>query len=527
MRRAIIAMLWFACGCAAAQLPGGMVFEDGNGNGVHDAGEPGIAGVAVSDGRRVVRTDAQGRYALPMLAGRTIFVVQPAGWSVPKGADGLPAFWFQQPLRAGSGLRHGGLPAGPPQSRVDFPLRRAEADDADLDVLVFADPQPKSRVDVDYYRRDIVEPLRGTNAALGLTLGDIVDDDLSLYPSIKAVTASLGVPWLHVAGNHDMDLDAKDDADALQTFRHQFGPDTFAWEEARATFVLLDDVIHRPGMKPAYIGGFRDDQFAFLEAYLPTVPKDLLLVLGMHIPLFEPPGRDTFRDADRERLFAMLREFPHVLVLSAHSHVQQHWFHDGTTGWHGTRPLHEYNVGANCGAFWSGVKDVEGIPDSTMADGTPNGHATLEVSRGGRYALAWHPARLRGDDPAFTAAMALHAPKVLREGAYPAWGVYANVFMGREDTRVEYRVDGGDWNPMEKVLQPDPRLLAENMRDDLAETLRGYDRSPEAKPSTHLWRGALPTGVGVGEHVVEVRAFDPWQGERRARTHYRLMEATP
>src|SRR3546814_6008905 len=106
--------------------------------------------------------------------------------------------------------------------------------------------------DLDHYRRDIVEPLRGTSAALGLTLGDIVDDDLSLYPDINAVTSSLNVPWLHVAGNHDMDTDAKDDADALQTFRRHFGPDTFAREEALATFVLLDDVIHRPGMKPAY-----------------------------------------------------------------------------------------------------------------------------------------------------------------------------------------------------------------------------------------------------------------------------------
>src|SRR3546814_2584313 len=97
--------------------------------------------------------------------------------------------------------------------------------------------------------------------------------------------------------------------------------------------------------------------------------------------------------------------------------------------------------------------------------------------------------------------------------------------MGRDDTRVEYRVDGGDWMPMRRVSQPDPRLLVENMRDDLAETLRGYDRSPEAKPSPHLWRGALPTGLGVGEHAVEVRAFDQWQGEQRARTHYRLMRS--
>src|SRR3546814_21123731 len=98
-----------------------------------------------------------------------------------------------------------------------------------------------------------------------------------------------------------MDTDAKDDADALQTFRRHFGPDTFAREEALAPFVLLDDVIHRPGMKPAYTGGFRHDQFAFLEAYLPTVPKERMLVLGLHIPLLAPSGRATFPDPDRQR----------------------------------------------------------------------------------------------------------------------------------------------------------------------------------------------------------------------------------
>jgi hypothetical protein len=118
--------------------------------------------------------------------------------------------------------------------------------------------------------------------------------------------------------------------------------------------------------------------------------------------------------------------------------------------------------------------------------------------------------------------MALHAPKVLRRGAYPAWGVYANVFMGQGDTRVEFRVDGGAWNPMVRVAQPDPRLVEENVRDDQAEALRGFDRSPEATPSTHLWRGALPTKLEAGEHRVEVRAFDPWRGEVTATTTYRL-----
>jgi len=155
-----------------------------------------------------------------------------------------------------------------------------------------------------------------------------------------------------------------------------------------------------------------------------------------------------------------------------------------------------------------------------MSDGTPNGFATLQVKRGGAYALAWHPAR----DPADT-QIALHAPKVLRHGAYPAWGLYANVFMGREDTRVEFRVDGGEWKPMVRVVQPDPRVTVENAKDDAAELLRGFNRSPEASPSQHLWRGALPTKIEAGEHTVEVRAFDAWRGEVRATTQYRLDDA--
>jgi len=522
----------FACllswaGNACALTPpcnGGTVFRDENGNGLRESGERGVPGVRVSDGLRIVSTDAQGRYdGLGVESGRTVFVIKPAGYGFVSRSDGLPDFWRHLQLEPGPQLKYGGIPAEFPQCR-DFALRPSPRRES-LDVLVFGDPQPKSLVDVDYFRRDIVEPLVGRHdAQLGLSLGDIANDDLSLYPAMNAVTAQLAVPWLHVAGNHDLDFDATRDADSLRTFRNHFGPDTFTWEEDEATFVVLDDVVYRPGQKPVYVGGLREEQFAFIEAYLPTLPKDRLLVLAVHIPFFNvaPPGQpETFRIDDRERLFALLQAFPHVLLLSAHSHNQRHVLHGTASGWHGAKPLHEYNVGAACGAFWSGVKDASGIPDSTMSDGTPNGYAALNVKHGGEYMLAWHPAR----DPTDT-AIALHAPKVLRRGAYPAWGVYANVFMGRDDSRVEYRIDGGAWKPMVKIAQPDPRLQIENMRDDLTDTLRGYDRSPEATPSQHLWRGALPTDLALGEHRIEVRAFDTWSGELRAQTLYRLAAAT-
>ena len=390
-------------------------------------------------------------------------------------------------------------------------------------VLVFGDPQVKSADDVDHFRRDIVEPISGTHgASLGITLGDLVDDVPALLPEVKAATASLGIPWLHAPGNHDVDPGAASDAASLAGFHRTIGPDTFARQTALANIAILDDVILLPGQKPGYIGGLREDQFAFLERWLPTLAKDRLLVLAMHIHLFDEAGKDSFRDADRERLFALLEPFPHVLVLSAHSHTQRHVFHDAATGWHGANPLHEYNVGAACGAYWSGAADAQGIPAATMADGTPNGYAMLTVKAGGEYAVAWHNARDPDDRQ-----IGLHAPKLLRRGAYPAWGVFANVYMGTDDTRVEFRVDGGDWMPMKKVLQPDPALLAENAIDDASEVLRGHDRSPEAEASTHLWRGALPTKLDAGEHVVEVRAFDRWRGEQRATTTYRLEEAPP
>ncbi|HZF97658.1 MAG TPA: calcineurin-like phosphoesterase C-terminal domain-containing protein [Pseudoxanthomonas sp.] len=499
----------------------GVVWEDRNADGRRDPGEPPLPGIRLSDGASVATTDAQGRYALPLVDGRTVFLVKPASHALPVRRNGSPDFCFNVQRRPGPALKYGGIPAQPARCRDFGLLPRAQPGAEPLEVLLFADPQVKSVRDLDYYWRDIVQPLVGEHgAALGMSLGDLMDDNLSLLPDVLRTTMSLGVPWMHLPGNHDMDLDAGSDEDALRTYRAHFGPDTYAREEAQAVFIALDNVIYSPGAKPAYTGGFRDDQFAFLEAYLPTVPRDRLLVLGMHIPLFED-GADSFRDADRQRLFELLRGFPRVLVLSGHSHAQRHWYHDAASGWQGATPLHEYNVGTACGGFWSGVKDAAGIPVATMADGTPNGYARLSINPGGAYSLSWHPAR-----DADASGMGLHAPKVLRQGAYPAWGVYANVHMGDGDSVVEYRIGEGDWKPMRKVLQPDPALLVENALDDLAAELRGYDRSPEAKPSQHLWRGALPTDLPAGEHQVRVRYRDRWRGLREARTRYRL-EAVP
>ncbi|WP_426683151.1 calcineurin-like phosphoesterase family protein [Xanthomonas translucens pv. undulosa] len=526
LRAVVLFCLLTAAAPALAQTAtiSGSVYQERDGHAGRGTGERGIAGVQVSDGVQIVRTDAQGRYRLEVEPGRTVFVIKPDGYAFASAGNGLPAYWRHYAPAGSPKLNYPGIaPTSGASDGWDFALR-AQPAAASTEVLVFADTQTASATDVGYYARDIVAPLLGkTRARLGTTLGDVVSDDLSLYPALNAETAKLGVPWFHVPGNHDLNFDAADDAGSLSSWRAVYGPDTYAAEEGGASFVFLDDVVYQPQKQPNYIGGLREDQFAFLQAYLATLPKQRLLVLGMHIPLFDAaPGKETFRHADRARLFALLQPFAQVLVLSGHSHTQRHYYHGAGDGWQGAQPLHEYNVGAACGAFWSGAKDADGIPAATMADGTPNGYALLTVQRDGRYALAYHAARAHDDAP-----MVLHAPKVLRRGAYPAWAVYANVFMGEDDSRVEYRIDDGAWKPMARVQQPDPDLLAENARDDAADALRGYDRSPEAIPSQHLWRGALPTDLGAGAHRIEVRAFDRWRGKQRASTGYRLQDAMP
>ncbi len=539
---ALTAALSFALAAPAAVLAAepaapaceGVVYADHNGNGRRDPGEAGLAGQRVSDGRRIALTDAQGRYRLPLHERASYFLIKPAGYRVAARADsGLPDYWLNRAATDGPALKYGGLPRNDAACR-DYALAPQARARAELDVLVFADPQTKNEQDVAYYRRSIVDPLRtaAASADLGLSLGDIVHDDLSLYPRLNAATASLGVPWLHAPGNHDLDFDAASDEDALSSYRHVYGPDTYAWEEAQANFVLLDDVIYRPGQKPDYIGGLREDQFQFLEAYLASADRRRLLVLGLHIPLFDAaPGRESFRRADRERLFALLREFPHVLVLSGHSHTQRHVHHDARSGWHGARPLHEYNVGAACGAFWSGLKGADGLPDATMSDGTPNGHARLRIGADAAYRLRWQPAPSAGRALAGASVssdfLRVYAPRILRRGSYPIRGVYANVFMGGEGSRVEYRIGQGEWTPMRRVDQADPALQAENARDDAAQALRGYDRAAIATPSPHLWNAPLPTDLAAGEHRIEVRVFDAWEGEQRLATAYRLVDAEP
>ena len=482
--------LALAAGVAASSATvRGVVFEDRNGNGVRDAGEPGIAGVAVSDGTVVALTDAEGRYEFAAQDGATLFVIKPRGWRPPASAQNLPQFYRR-------------VAPGTTATAVDFPLLKNEEADH-FRVLLLTDPQPASLKEVGYFDRTIIDGLAGTHdIAFSVTLGDVIYDRHELYAPLTAAMARIGLPSYQVPGNHDLDLGAASDRGATASFEQAYGPSTYAFHYGRVLFVALNDVRFLGG--PRYIGGLREDQFVVLENLLRVTPRDVLVVLMMHIPWFypNPSNAETFRVADRARLFALLQDRPHNLWLSGHTHYQRHVFYGAADGWYGAEPLHEYNVAAACGSFWGGPPDASGIPVATMADGTPHGYGILTVD-GAAVRLDYRAARHAANDQ-----IGLYAPMAVKpHTGYISY--YANVFNGHDGWKVESRVDGLAWNGMRRVIDWDPAYAKLYLDQDTQATPLATPRLPDPVVCYHLWRSYLPADLAAGTHVIEVRATDP------------------
>jgi len=483
----------------------GVVFHDRDGDAARGAGEPGLEGVAVSNGREVARTDAEGRYRLPVDDDTILFVVKPSGWRTPMSRDRLPSFFYiHKPAGSAPGLRFPGVaPTGPLPASVDFPLApQAEADR--FRVIVFGDTQPYDLEQLDYLSRDVIAELIGTDAAFGFTLGDLVGDDLSLFEPLSRAIARIGVPWYNVIGNHDMNYDARDDAGSDETFERVYGPSTYAFEYAGAHFLVLDDVIYGgadrdPPSTQNYRGGFGADQLDFLRAYLADVPREALVVALMHMPLAGPP---PFGFEQGRELLALLGGRPNTLSFSSHTHMQYQLFLGPEAGFQGPAQHLHVNQAAVAGSWWLGAKDELGIPHATMRCGAPNGWSILEID-GPRFRLRFQAARRPASHQ-----MSIFAPALVASQEAGATEVLVDMFAGSDRSRVEMKLgDTTSWQTLERVERPDPFYLELLAREAALGGKLGRPLPPAAT-SLHLWRGTLPANPPPGTHTLEVRSTD-------------------
>ena len=489
------------------EMVGGVVFSDLNKDGIRQDAEPGIAGVLVSNGLQVTRTDAQGRYALPARADMDVTVIQPAGWRVPVDERQLPQFAFS--WKAGGTpepLRFGGLPdPGPLPERVDFPLWPA-AEGESFRCAVVGDSQTYSNDEVGFFRSSSVIDLLDEGLGDGdcmIYVGDVMGDDLDLLDRLLSVGATVGVPQWLVFGNHDLDFDATDPAHSADSWRRVAKPAYYAFEIGQVTFIALNNVVYpcgeedarRPGRefcleeRPRYNGRVPEIQMQWLANLLAHIPEERLIVLLHHVPLI------SFSDADRAvhqtdnaaELHALLTGRP-ALSLAGHTHSVENlepgeWY----AGWQeqvgvGPLPFRHIIAGAASGAWWQGNFDIDGIPMALQRMGVPRGMVMLDFDSI-EYRERYRGSRLdprRGqwvalNTPAFrdwyeSLNEWMQLPEAERNPIPPvsvhdlgdSWlltpadlaeGVYltANVWMGSVSTVVRARLGQGAWFDLQRT----------------------------------------------------------------------------
>jgi len=438
---------------------------------VHAAGR-GLGRVAVSDGRSVVATDRTGRYELITTGERRFVSV-----SVPAGHE-LPV------SETATARAFAPIDPGRSEQQHDFGLVPLEGGDDRHAFLLLSDVQTENPTDMRRFHAESVPDVAATIGALGglplfgVANGDIMWDDLSLYDEYERATRRLGIPFVQVVGNHDLDLDARTDEASTATFQGRFGPRYWSFNRGQVHYVVLDDVLYYGG---GYIGYLDDEQLAWLTADLALVERGTPVVVFAHIPITstlwkrrgEPRPAVAQALTNREALFRAL-EGHRALLLTGHIHESDHLAESGTV---------ERCHGTVCGGWWTG--DI-------CYDGTPNGYGVYEVEGSEirwRYKSTGlpdaHQLRVypRGADP--------RAPEEIVANVWawdPGWSVVW--YQGGDRRGLMSRRVGFDPLAMEKMAGPD------------LPAIRGW---VDPIPTGHLFYA--PVAPGAGD--IRVEATDP------------------
>jgi hypothetical protein len=349
----------------------GIVFEDGNGNGVFDAGEHALPDVVVSDGMTVVVTGDAGRYEIGTDPGRIIFV------SVP-GSHHAPGNRFYGKSESAA-------------TRIDFPLvRNADADAPEQFTFVFV-----TDTHVADYRgakegvRKAYETIAAERPDLVVHGGDIVFDafrtsdeafarrDFDMYKNDLAPIITM--PFYHTLGNHDVfgwmappESQPPWPPPGKKIFAEYFGPTHYSFNYKHCHFVILDSIGRTENEgKPDYFGFVDPAQIEWLRRDLETVDPARPIVVVTHIPMVNalaswygvkgetivaPDGERTAKHQvyGFQRLMSdALQGRNFKLALAGHFHTFEdvHW----KTNEH---DAHFIVGGAVCGEWWKGDRAV-------------------------------------------------------------------------------------------------------------------------------------------------------------------------
>ncbi|WP_218951957.1 PQQ-binding-like beta-propeller repeat protein [Amycolatopsis anabasis] len=236
-----------------------MVFEDTNGNGTRDGGEPGLRDISVTDGENWARTDESGAYAIRIDPERRetdlVSVISPDGYTPALRADYVPKFFVQ-------------VPEGGPAGGVDFALvpDRHAADPLETWQMV-SDSETDNRSDssasatLAQWTGQVAAMAKNPAATLTIATGDLTVTDYTGVPRRqgsydilrKGLTEGrLGHPFYPVMGNHDAGgtSTATGYSASMEIYRRNLGPEWYSFNRNGRHMVVLEDNYDTTGLAP-------------------------------------------------------------------------------------------------------------------------------------------------------------------------------------------------------------------------------------------------------------------------------------
>jgi hypothetical protein len=342
----------------------------------------GLAGVVVSDGFAVTKTDANGVYYLPSTKKhKYVFVSIPGNYEVATNQS-LPLF-FSRLTRAEHIVEI-----------CDFEL--TPVNNNDHVVMVLGDMHLANRNnDIAQFQKgflvDVNQSISNFKNAgtkvYALTLGDMTwetywQSNSYALPEYLREMNKIQCPVFNTIGNHDNDPANVGDWDTSGRFKTVIGPNYYSFNIGKIHYFVLDNIEYLNTNDRNYNPTIVSDVMNWLRKDLATIEdKTTPIVIAMHIQLFNNPNINGGTESRNRRLtnsqefIDALDGFSTVHLLTGHTHMNYNVRYSPS--------LMEHNVGAVCATWWwTGALANNHI----CKDGTPGGYAIWEINNS---ALKW------------------------------------------------------------------------------------------------------------------------------------------
>lgn len=341
----------------------------------------GVAGVVVSDGLNVTKTNNKGAYSLPADSDKSQFVhiSIPSGYEAERNGS-IPQFFAP-------------LEGGKVGKRFDFNLTKV--DQTRYTLMTMADTHilrgtssAGSVLDVERYTTDLIPEINSYAAKLGHPVYMVHLGDIGLRTSWNNKRGSytladyvfdtkLDMAVFNIVGNHDHDIPPKgesfDDYSVHQsrnTFHKAIGPSHYSFNLGREHYVVLDNSFvitsdsgptQREDATKGYQYRVDEVQMAWLERDLAALdPKrvDKIVVL-VHCPILL--NNTKYRMMYAERFLDLFNGYD-VMILAGHSHCD--W--SIRRQYNGKEMIQNVHA-STAGTFWYTPWSCDGTPGGAVA----------------------------------------------------------------------------------------------------------------------------------------------------------------